>query len=147
MKKFLTAACATALSLSFAIAAVAPVQAAPIAVPLIKAEASSDVVQVRDRHFRRYNGNRYYNRGRHYNNNYYRRHRHNDGAAAAAIIGGALITGAIINSQQPRYVERRVYRSGNSHVEWCYNRYRSYRAWDNTFQPYNGPRQTCYSPY
>ena len=42
----------------------------------------------------------------------------------------------------------RVYRGGGStHVEWCYNRYRSYRAWDNTFQPYNGPRQQCYSPY
>ncbi|TGQ93894.1 BA14K family protein, partial [Mesorhizobium sp. M1C.F.Ca.ET.204.01.1.1] len=20
-------------------------------------------------------------------------------------------------------------------------------AWDNTFQPYNGPRQQCWSPY
>jgi hypothetical protein len=43
---------------------------------------------------------------------------------------------------------RRAYRGGmNAHVSWCYNRYRSYRAWDNTFQPYNGPRQLCYSPY
>ncbi|GAA4116398.1 BA14K family protein [Aminobacter aganoensis] len=51
---------------------------------------------------------------------------------------------------QPRYVQpRRVYRGGLSsvHVRWCYNRYRSYRAWDNTFQPYNGPRQQCWSPY
>ncbi len=42
-----------------------------------------------------------------------------------------------------------VYRRsvGSSHVEWCYNRYRSYRASDNTFQPYNGPRQQCWSPY
>lgn len=51
---------------------------------------------------------------------------------------------------QPRYYEpRRVYRSGVSspHARWCYNRYRSYRAWDNTFQPYNGPRQQCWSPY
>ncbi|MDR7035171.1 BA14K family protein [Mesorhizobium sp. BE184] len=48
-----------------------------------------------------------------------------------------------------RYVQpRRVYRGGSSaHVRWCYNRYRSYRAWDNTFQPYNGPRQQCWSPY
>lgn len=45
---------------------------------------------------------------------------------------------------------RRYYRApvaGNAHVRWCYNRYRSYRAWDNTFQPYNGPRQQCFSPY
>lgn len=39
------------------------------------------------------------------------------------------------------------YRSGGSHVEWCYARYRSYRAWDNTFQPYHGPRKQCWSPY
>lgn len=51
---------------------------------------------------------------------------------------------------QPRYYEpRRVYRSGVSspHQRWCYDRYRSYRAWDNTFQPYGGPRQQCWSPY
>ena len=51
---------------------------------------------------------------------------------------------------RPRYVyPQRVYRSGLSqaHVNWCYNRYRSYRAYDNTFQPYNGPRQQCWSPY
>lgn len=49
----------------------------------------------------------------------------------------------------PRYVERRYYRDSYSsaHVEWCYDRYRSYRAYDNTYQPYNGPRRQCYSPY
>jgi hypothetical protein len=39
------------------------------------------------------------------------------------------------------------YRHGGSHVEWCYARYRSYRAWDNTFQPYHGGRRQCWSPY
>ncbi|MBN9037214.1 MAG: BA14K family protein [Rhizobiales bacterium] len=34
-----------------------------------------------------------------------------------------------------------------AHVRWCANRYRSYRASDNTFQPNRGPRQQCYSPY
>ena len=52
---------------------------------------------------------------------------------------------------EPRYVQpRRVYRStglSQSHVNWCYDRYRSYRAYDNSFQPYNGPRQQCWSPY
>jgi hypothetical protein len=50
----------------------------------------------------------------------------------------------------PRYyAPRRVYRGGgsNAHEQWCYNRYRSYRAYDNTFQPYNGPRRQCWSPY
>ncbi|MGH6763055.1 MAG: BA14K family protein [Phyllobacterium sp.] len=48
----------------------------------------------------------------------------------------------------PPLRRREVRRSyGNAHVQWCYNRYRSYRAYDNTFQPYGGPRQYCYSPY
>lgn len=49
----------------------------------------------------------------------------------------------------PRYYEppRQAYRLPASHVRWCQNRYRSYRAWDNSFQPYNGPRQMCRSPY
>lgn len=45
---------------------------------------------------------------------------------------------------------RRIYRPqrlGSAHVRWCYDRYRSYRAYDNTFQPYNGPRRQCWSPY
>lgn len=48
----------------------------------------------------------------------------------------------------PRYRPAPVYRGGgNAHVRWCYNRYRSYRAYDNTFQPNYGPRRQCYSPY
>ncbi|HSO47602.1 MAG TPA: BA14K family protein [Rhizobiaceae bacterium] len=45
---------------------------------------------------------------------------------------------------------RPVYRSvevAPAHVRWCATRYRSYRAWDDTFQPYNGPRRYCISPY
>jgi hypothetical protein len=53
--------------------------------------------------------------------------------AAGAIIGGAMQQG------QPSY--------GNSHTSWCANRWRSYRAYDNTYQPYNGPRAQCVSPY
>lgn len=62
---------------------------------------------------------------------------------AAAFVAGAIVGGAINNQPAP------VYRggSGNAHVQWCANRYRSYRAYDNTFQPYNGGRQQCYSPY
>ena len=59
----------------------------------------------------------------------------------AAFATGALITGAIVNNNQ-----NRVYRE-DSHVQWCYDRYRSYRASDNTFQPNYGPRQQCNSPY
>lgn len=47
---------------------------------------------------------------------------------------------------QPRYAQPRISLS-RAHVNWCHNRYRSYRVWDNTFQPYNGPRRQCWSPY
>jgi len=60
----------------------------------------------------------------------------------AAFALGAIVGGSIAN--QPI---RRVYDYSQDHIQWCYNRYRSYRASDNTFQPYNGPRQQCYSPY
>lgn len=63
---------------------------------------------------------------------------------AAAFVAGALVGNAIA-TPAPRVVVPRGMSS--AHVEWCYNRYRSYRASDNTFQPYNGPRQPCYSPY
>ncbi len=63
---------------------------------------------------------------------------------AAAFLGGLIIGGALDDG--PRYV-RPGYRLSNAHVRWCYDRYRSYDASSNTFQPYNGPRRACYSPY
>ncbi len=63
--------------------------------------------------------------------------------AAVGQIAGAIISGAIANDRPPP----RVYRGDSAHVRWCYDRYRSYRASDNTFQPYHGPRQQCVSPY
>ncbi|RYE86703.1 MAG: BA14K family protein [Hyphomicrobiales bacterium] len=38
-------------------------------------------------------------------------------------------------------------RLSSRHVEWCQDRYRSYRLSDNSYQPYNGPRRDCVSPY
>lgn len=61
----------------------------------------------------------------------------------AAFIAGAIIGGALANPEPPVQYRPR----GNAHVDWCYARYRSYRASDNTFQPYNGPRRQCVSPY
>ncbi|QND63967.1 BA14K family protein [Mesorhizobium loti] len=86
-----------------------------------------------------------------------RRHgRHyDDGAAAILGLGLGLGLGSMYNNNNyydgppPRryYRTYRTQRVSNAHVQWCYNRYRSYRAWDNTFQPYGGPRQQCWSPY
>lgn len=86
-------------------------------------------------YYRGYRGYRYYRPGyRRYNDFWF---------PGAAFATGAIIGGIIANSQ-PTY---RYSGGGSAHERWCYNRYRSYRAWDNTFQPYNGPRRQCYSPY
>jgi hypothetical protein len=89
----------------------------------------------------------------------WRRHHHrryyDDGAGAAILgLGLGLGLGSMYNNynnyEYYAPAPRRYYRAGrlsNAHVRWCYNRYRSYRAWDNTFQPYGGPRQQCWSPY
>ncbi|MBB5752999.1 BA14K family protein [Prosthecomicrobium pneumaticum] len=45
------------------------------------------------------------------------------------------------------YYRAPAWRLPARHVRWCEARYRSYRAWDNTFQPYNGPRRQCRSPF
>lgn len=52
-----------------------------------------------------------------------------------------------VRPSYPRPVYRQRVNLSRAHVSWCYNRYRSYRDWDNTFQPYNGPRRVCVSPY
>ena len=86
-------------------------------------------------------GNRYYYRGHRGYRGYRDGYREYNGwwFPASAFIAGALITGAI--NDQPRYG------GGNAHVQWCYDRYRSYRAFDNSWQPNYGPRRECNSPY
>lgn len=56
---------------------------------------------------------------------------------------GAFAAGAVIGG----VVAERPVRYGDSHVEWCASKYRSYRSYDNTFQPNYGPRRQCNSPY
>lgn len=107
------------------------------------------------RRYGSYNG-RYYrpSYGRYYRPNYggyyrpyygggYYRGYDDFGAALGGFAAGAIIGGL---AAQPRYYAPRYY-GGNGHVSWCYSRYRSYRAYDNTFQPYYGPRRVCVSPY
>lgn len=94
----------------------------------------------RDNDWAYYNGYRGYHRYRHgyreYNGFWF---------PAAAFAVGAII-GSTVNSAPPAVIVRPG-RLSRAHVEWCYDRYRSYRASDNTFQPYHGPRKPCYSPY
>lgn len=79
-----------------------------------------------------YNGHRGY---RHYHHGY--RYYNGWWFPGAAFLGGAIIGSTIA---RPAY-------GGSAHVRWCYDHYRSYRASDNTFQPYHGPRRQCVSPY
>lgn len=150
-----------------ALTGVAPANAFPtVGVPTVQTSQTAQAVEKvqwrEGRHdWRRY-GPRYSDRRwrddrrwrgdrRYYSDRRWRHHRHHRNSNAGAIIGG-LAAGALIGGAlaAPRYAppqERRYVGGGNSHVNWCYSRYRSYRAYDNTFQPYNGPRQQCYSPY
>lgn len=175
MKKFLSGLCATTLALSFAAASVVPASAMQPFMPKIEAAPSSVIkVQLRDQYDQRFlpryqrrdmrdardfrrdgrdvrrmrdgierRGDSYYWRGHRGYRNYRRGYREYNGFwfPSAAFIAGAIVGGALNNSQP-------VYRGGgNAHVQWCYDRYRSYRASDNTYQPYNGPRRQCQSPY
>lgn len=174
MKNILSMACAVAIGLGTIsgapVASAAPI--APIA-PQVPAVTKSNLTDVQWKVKRRpyihqgqrwgkqnvYNGGRrYYRSGGHWrrsNNNWI-------GPAAGGLIAGALIGGALsgpsyygdpyyYGDAAPRVIYRpapRVYRSGGSaHVQWCYDHYRSYRQWDNTYQPYYGPRKQCVSPY
>ena len=47
----------------------------------------------------------------------------------------------------PQVVQPGTIHLTRAHYRWCDNRYRSYRQWDNSFQPYHGPRKQCVSPY
>ncbi|MCV9997846.1 BA14K family protein [Pararhizobium sp. YC-54] len=150
------------LSLATAFTGVMPAQAFPsIERPKLQI---SDVQQVESYRsswgIGRYGGNRryirrhyrdrsYYSHRRHYRDyghrRYYRDYDDNFGAALGGLAAGAIIGGLLA---QPRYYGgQRYYRSSGSHADWCYARYRSYRAYDNTYQPYYGRRRQCVSPY
>ncbi len=139
MKKITRNIAVAAMSAAIAVTSFVPAQAMPM--PTVHKTQVSDVETVQYRRRPRegyYQGHRGYRYGRHG----YRRHSDGWWYPLAAFGAGAIIGGAIAN--QPRRVEGGI---NPRHVDWCFNRYRSYRSWDNTFQPYGGPRQQCYSPY
>lgn len=161
-----------ALSLATALTSAPPVMAFPtIAAPGIEAP-QGQLVQYR-RYRGGYGGYGGYNHGHHHNGGGDDWAWALGGLAAGAVIGGLLAQpryygpgyyggnyygnnyyGGNYYRQRyyaPRYYApryyRQVYGGGSAHVRWCYARYRSYRAYDDTFQPYYGPRQACVSPY
>ena len=149
MRKLFRKFAVAAISATVVAGGIMPAQAMPVITsPAAKISTQSDVTEVRHRGRHRrgyYHGHRGYRHHRPH-------HRYHDGYwyPLAAFGAGALIGGAI--ASQPRYVEpapRRVYSSGINprHYDWCHARYRSFDSRTNTFQPYHGPRKTCYSPY
>lgn len=87
-----------------------------------------------------YNGHRGYREARpgyRYHNGYW--------FPLAAFAAGALIGGALAEPSAPRAAPSAGINP--KHYDWCFSRYRSYRSYDNTFQPNYGPRQQCLSPY
>jgi hypothetical protein len=99
--------------------------------------------------YRPYGGYRYGRYGGYYGRGFYGGGYYGGGYNDFGLLFGGLATGAIIGGAlaQPRYYYDQPRYYGNSHADWCYSRYRSYRAYDNTFQPYYGPRRQCIGPY
>lgn len=130
-------------AMAFAMFATSFVAAPAFAVPMPKAGVSqtSDVQQVQYGHRRGwYGGHRGYRHHRHG----YRRHSDGWWYPLAAFGAGAIIGGAIANDGYARPRDAGI---NPRHIDWCYARYRSYREYDNTFQPNYGPRRECLSPY
>lgn len=173
MKRVVSGIVATCLATSVLGSAVSTVNAAPL--PVMKPDAASVSLQQvqfrrgddrdrferrrieRPRHerrverprFERRGGWGYYNGHRGYRE-YRRGYRQHNGwwFPPAAFVAGAIIGGAIAN--QPAVAAPPVYapvRLSAAHVNWCENRWKSYRVSDNSYQPLNGPRQACVSPY
>ena len=116
-----------------------PQQSVPIA-------SDAAPIQVRD-HMRNdnrvyiYKGQRYYNGhpGERIYRDGYRRHNGFWYPRSAFSLGIIIAPG----------IQQRVIRSygGSRHINWCENRYRSYRISNNSWKPNHGPRRVCVSPY
>ncbi len=142
-----------ALAAMTAFAGAAPANALPLAGPNPSASGRAIVEQVQyrdhhrwDRRYDRWDRRGWHNGHRGYAHSRPGYRRHSDGYwYPLAALGAAAIIGGVIVSQPSRpRVEAGI---NPRHVEWCSARYRSYRSYDNTFQPNYGPRQQCYSPW
>jgi BA14K-like protein len=132
----------TRMTLAFSIltSAAAPLAAAPLPAPFSGA-SSTDVIMIGQRErFERRGNIAFLNGNRGYRNQRRGFREYNGFWFPASAFLGAIIIGEILNG--PRMIRR-----DGSHVRWCADRYRSYRASSNSYQPYNGPRRICYSPY
>ncbi|MCX8996009.1 BA14K family protein [Rhizobiaceae bacterium BDR2-2] len=139
------------VSIGLSMVATSLTPAAAFNVPIPGARPAVDVEQVqyrrpppqrdvrRDRDRNRpgwYNGQR----GSRQSRPGYRRHSDGFWYPLAAFAAGAIIGGAV-NAPRPAQA------MSQRHVQWCSSRYRTYRAYDNTYAPRVGVRAQCSSPY
>lgn len=66
------------------------------------------------------------------------------GGYGSNIYGNGSYNSGYNNGYQQPYRDGRY---SQQHVSWCQNHWKSYNPYNNTYQPYTGPRQQCYSPY
>lgn len=150
---------ATTLAVTFT--GLVPVQAMPVvSVQREAVQTQATDVQYRRDHRGHWNNRRHWSDRRHYRrppirDGYYNGHRgYRDRRAGyryhngfwfplAAFAAGSIIGGAVA---QPQRVSPGRY--SPSHYSWCQNRYKTYRASDNTFVANSrGERLSCNSPY
>jgi hypothetical protein len=106
-----------------ALAAATPVQSAPLKRdPILGTAVTSGVEQVRWR------GHRH----RHWHGGWHRRHHYGWGPLAGGLAAGAIIGGAIANSQ-----------ARADAVAYCSQRYKSYDPASGTYMGYDGYRHPC----
>lgn len=165
MRILVSTLCAAVVTLSPVVvgtaeAAPMPTHAVHNAAP--QADGLQDLVQVQQRH-RYQQQRRGVDRRGHHRPRYDTRSRRSPvhrapprqqsrGPDLGSAIVGAIVGGIIVNQFQQS--GRTHQHSGHSrsylsrsHIDWCHNRWRSYRVSDNSYQPYNGPRRVCVSPY
>ena len=123
MNRTITAFCGVMLA---AATLASPAEAIPLAAPAAPTSVTSQATPVWYRRGFYVTGGAYY-----YNGHWF---------PAAAFAAG--VAAATVAPPPPPAAHL-----ATAHVRWCYGRYRSYRAWDNSYQPYGGPRQQCWSPY
>ena len=127
LKSILAAALATGLGVSSAFAMPAPANPVGTDTNLVQAHFTGDGHHIGGR--------------RHYRHRPYRHYRPRSGFSVELQFGGPRYR------QVPTYRRGYVANYGARHHAWCEGKYRSYRRYDGTFQPYHGPRRRCNSPY
>lgn len=144
MRNFVFSSVAAALiGGAMTLSGTAPVSA--LTLPGAAVAAPADTAVVEKVHSRRGDRDRRYDRRRHGQRYSHRRpgYNHRYGGyyySSPWWIGPSISFGLRVPSYgTPSY--------GGGHVEWCYNRFRSYDAASDTYLGYDGYRHRCNSPY